>query len=149
MLVADAKIRDRIYWIAMGGLAFWVPVIVLYATFHENTSWVWLNVSSFSGLISLGLLSWMRKSSPSRWIWILAGIYILGPVSMIIGSAFAGGIPPSFSRPGDLVFAIVICLLPPLTLWLSLYNGMFLSVVAVTLVLGLLAAFKGESRPRS
>lgn len=149
MFIADAKIRDRIYLIAMGGLAFWTPVIILSVIFGENTSWVWLNVASFSGLIVLGLFSWIRKSPPSRWIWILAGIYILGPVSIILASAFAGGIPPSLSTPGYLIFEIVVCLLPPLTLWMSLNDGMFLSVIAATLVLGLLAAFGRGARSQS
>lgn len=139
------KIRDKMYWIGLGGLAFWVPVIILSAIFHENTSWVWVNVGSVSGLIVLGLVSRMRKSPPSRWIWILAGVYILGPASMMIASAFAGGIPPSFDRPGALISAIVVCLLPPFTLWLSFDNGMILSVLAATIVLGLLAVFGPES----
>jgi hypothetical protein len=145
---ADMTIRDKACWIAMGGFAFWAPPITLYASFHENTNWVWLNVGSMAGLALLSLVSRIRKSRSPNWLWMLAGVYILGPVSMIIGASFAGGILPSLSRPGDLIFEIVLCLLPPLTLWLSLYNGMFLSVFVATIILGVLATLRHKSRYR-
>jgi hypothetical protein len=45
------------YWIAMGGLAFWLPAIVQYVISGENTNWVSLNVGSLSGLVVLELIS--------------------------------------------------------------------------------------------
>ena len=98
------------------------------------------------GATALGVLSGRRKRLASRWAWVLAGVYILGPVSITVANAFSGGILPSLSNPGYLVFVIAVCLLPPLTLWLSLYNGMILSVLAATLVLVLLAARGREMR---
>jgi len=133
------------YWIAMGGLAFWLPAIVQYVISGENTNWVWLNVGSLSGLVVLELISRIRRTPTSRWIWVLAGVYILGPVSILTASAFSGGVPPSFSTPGTLLFDIAVCLIPPLTLWLSIMNGMFFSVFIATVVLGLLATFGPES----
>jgi hypothetical protein len=140
------KIREKIRWIALGGLAFWLPVIILSAIFHDKTSWVSLNAGSLLGLTALGVLSWMRKSPASRWAWVLAGVYIFGPASTTVAGAFAGAILPSLSSPGYLIFDIVICLLPPLTAWLSLYNGMFVSVFPATVVLVLLAAHGRTSR---
>jgi len=134
------KIRDKMCWSALGGLAFWLPVIILSAIFHDKTSWVRLNAGSLLGLTALGVLGWTRKSPVPRWSWVLAGVYILGPVSMTVANAFAGAILPSLSSPGYLIFDIVICLLPPLTPWLSLYDGMFVSVLPATVVLVLLAA---------
>ena len=125
---------------------FWIPPIILSAIFRENVRWLWLNIGSMSALIALSLVSLTGRSPASRWVWILAGIYVFGPLSMIIASAFAGANPPSFSTPGSFIFDAVICLLPPTTLWLSFYDGMILSVLPVTIVLGLLALFEPHVR---
>jgi hypothetical protein len=129
------KIGDRTYWIIMGGLTFWFPAIVLSAIFRENVSVLWLNVDSLMGLVVFGLMSWIRGRCALNWIWVLAGVHIFGPICILTASAFSGGIVPSWKAPGYLLFEVVVCLIPPMTLWMSLMSGMIVSVLIVTFVL--------------
>jgi hypothetical protein len=69
---------------------------------------------------------------------VLAGIYILGPLSMEI-AAITAGFNPAMNQPGNWLWLILLALLPPVTLWFATLNGMIFSVVLVTLVLIFLA----------
>jgi hypothetical protein len=134
--------KSRWYCIVVGGAAFWFPAIVFVAIFHEDTSILWLNVIPLLGLIALALIDWISLKRVLRWNWVLAGVYILGPISMLTIAAFSGGQPPSMSRPRDLLIAILICLFPPFTIWLSLLNLMIFSVLAASITLPIFAIFE-------
>ncbi len=117
----------------MGGLAFWLPYIVLAAVSRENAGLFWLNAASLLGLTMLGLVSWTRLHRV-EWGWLLAGVYILGPISVFTESAISGRF--QFADYHSWLVAVLFCLFPPVTLWLSLNNGMFLSVLIATFLLG-------------
>jgi hypothetical protein len=140
--IGSFPMKGRWYCIVVGGVAFWFPAIVFVAIFHENTSVLWLNVIPFLGLIALALLDWISLKRVLRWNWVLAGVYILGPISMLAPLVFFGGQPPSSSRPRDLLIEILVCLFPPFTIWLSLLNGMIFSVLAATIALPIFAIFE-------
>lgn len=68
---------------------------------------------------------------------------VLSIVGIVILSAAATA-PPPITR-GHIAFLILICLFPPMTLWLALLNGgALVSVLAVTLGLGFLATARGS-----
>ena len=71
---------------------------------------------------------------------VLAGIYILGPVSMMAPLAFAE-FPSSPSGLGGNLIVLLLCLFPPNTLWFSLLNGTFFSVLIATVTLPFLAVY--------
>src|ERR1700754_3251877 len=114
---------NKLYWIAVGGLSFWLPAILVGAALHQNVNAVLLNIVSLAGVILLGLASWMCTKHFPKWGWVLAGIYILGPVSMLAPLAFAR-IPSSPAGSGGTLILVLLCLFPPTTLWFSLLNGM-------------------------
>ena len=136
-LVREAM-RHKLFWIAVGGLAFWLPAVVLSAMYRWNVSTVALNLASLTGIALVGLITWGTARRMPRWGWVLAGVYILGPSAMLVASAFAR-IPPAPNLPGDWIWRIMFSLLPPMTLWMATLNGMIFSVLLVTIALPLLA----------
>jgi hypothetical protein len=126
--------RSALFWIAVGGLSFWLPFIVVGAAQPDNANVVLLNIAPLAGLILLGAISWIYTKAFPKWVWVLAGIYILGPTSMLAPSAFFYG-PSSPSIPGENLWLLLVCLFPPMTLWLALLNGMIFSVLIATAIL--------------
>jgi hypothetical protein len=130
--------RSRLFWIIVGGLSFWLPAIVDYGLLNQNASWLLSNTLSLAGLALLGGATWMVTKQFPKWGWVLAGIYILGPISMLAPLAFAKN-PSSPAHSGGNLILVLLCLFPPTTLWFSLLNGMIFSVLTVTVILPFLA----------
>ena len=142
------KTSGRLNSVALGGLVFWLPAIALAAASREGISVVWSNIASMLGLAGLLILDWIYCRWAMRLNWALAGVYILGPISTLTVAWFTGVAPPW--RAGGWLFDAVVCLLPPITLWLSLLSGQIFSVLAVTIALPLLEIYRRRHcRPRS
>jgi hypothetical protein len=138
--------KDRLYWIAVGGLSFWLPATVVAAALHQNMNLWTLNVVPLAGVTLLGVASWIGTKRLPKWGWVLAGIYVLGPVSMLAPSAFLH-VPSSPNVPGENIWMLLFCLFPPMTLWMALLNGMIFSVLIATATLPFLAAYLRERYP--
>jgi len=130
--------ENKLYWITIGGLSFWLPPIIFSTVLHENVNTFLINVLPLLGVALLGAGSRIFSKQCPKWGWVLAGIYILGPLSMLAPSAFVHG-SSSSSIPGERVWILLFCLFPPMTLWMALLNGMIFSVLVVTIVLPVLA----------
>lgn len=140
--------KNRLYWVSAGGISFWFPSIVAVAALHQNVNLWKLNVLPLAGLALLGAASWIGTRHLPKWGWVLAGIYILGPVSMLAPSVFLR-VPASPSVPGEKIWMFLFCLFPPMTLWLALLNGMIFSVLIATVTLPFLAAYLRGRASRS
>jgi hypothetical protein len=140
--------KNGLYWITAGGLSFWIPAMVVVAALHQDVSLWSLNVVPLAGVALLCVATWIGTKHMPRWGWVLAGIYILGPVSMLAPLAFVHA-PPSPANSGGTLILILLCLFPPTTLWLSLLNGMIFSVLIATVTLPLLAAYLSGRDVRS
>src|SRR5271156_2843075 len=105
--------RSKIYWIAVGGCAFWLPALILFAAYPRSISPVALNLASLTGLALLGLASLAIHKDKPRWGWVLAGVYILGPAAMFLTSTL-DRTPSPTSLPGDWIWLLTFCLLPPM-----------------------------------
>ena len=137
--------RARLYWIAAGGLSFWLPEVVVTVALGEHVNlWV-LNIVPLAGVTLLGVATWFGTQRAPRWGWVLAGIYILGPVSMFARTALLH-VPSSPNVQGGNMWIILFCLFPPMTLWIALLNGIIFAVLAVTVILLLLAAYPNGRR---
>lgn len=139
--------RNRLCWIVLGGLSFWLPMIIT-AGFHQDMGLWTLNLIPLAGVTLLGAASYMLTGRMPRWGWVLAGIYALGPVSMLIPSQFINA-PSAASVPGEWAWVLLFCLFPPMTLWLALLNGMIYAVLVATLAMSILAAYQRGWRPSS
>ena len=140
--------KNRLYWMAAGGISFWLPCIVAVAALHQNLNLWKLNALPLAGLALLGAASWICTRHLPRWGWVLTGIYILGPVSMLVPSVFLR-VQASSNVPGEKAWMFLFCLFPPMTLWLALLNGMIFSVLIATVTLPLLAAYQRGRALRS
>ncbi len=137
----DGKIynmREALYWMAVGGLSFWFPTIVVSLVLHQNLNLWMLNVVPLAGVALLGAATWSHSKRVPKWDRILAGIWVLGPVSMVLPSVFLRA-PLSPNIPGEKTWTILFCLFPPMTLWMAVLNGMIFSVLFATVVLPCLA----------
>jgi hypothetical protein len=132
--------RDRLFWILAGGLSFWLPAIVVNAALDQKSNLWTLNVFPLVGVTLLGVASWIGTKHLPKWGWVLVGIYILGPVSMLAPSVFLH-VSSSPNVPGENTWMFLFCLFPPMTLWLALLNGMIVSVLIATVTLPFLAAY--------
>lgn len=133
--------KNRLYWVAAGGISFWLPSIVAVAALHQNVNLWKLNALPLAGLALLGVASWIGTRQLPKWGWVLAGIYILGPVSMLVPSVFLR-VPASPNVPGEKAWMFLFGLFPPMTLWLAVLNGMIFSALIATVTLPFLAAYQ-------
>ena len=133
--------KQDLYSIVLGGLGFWVPFALFFAIYRSSVSVLALNLLPVAGLALLSLISWIIRKKMARWGWLLAGVYVFGPVAMLSSAAFTR-ISPSAGAPGHWIWFVTLCLLPPMTLWLALLNGVILSVLFVTLALPLLSLLR-------
>ena len=131
----------KIWWVVAGGTAFWLPAMVLAAVLHQNVTWFALNSISLSGMALLGVASYSCLKKSPRWIWMLVGVYVLGPISMLAPSVFFHTSNAAIV-PGENVWLVLFCLFPPITLWMATLNGMIFAVLIVTVALPLLAKYR-------
>jgi hypothetical protein len=138
--------KNRLYWIALGGLFFWVPVVVADHAFPQiETLWV-LTATPLAGLMLLVAATWLCTKKLPKWGWCLAGIYILGPACMLVlGLLFHNHFSPDgLATSIDLKPALLLtalCLFPPTTLWFSMLNGTFFAVLIASSILPFLVVF--------
>jgi hypothetical protein len=125
-------------WSVSGGLAFWLPVVFMSAVAKVHVSEIALNLGPLVGLIALAATARVLSRRSPPWGWVLLGLYVLGPAAMLTATAVGGG-PSSQSLPGEWLWLVVVCLLPPMTLWLATLNGLIGSVLVASAVLLLLA----------
>jgi hypothetical protein len=139
---------NALRWITIGGLSFWLPVIILGTVLRQDEDHLFtLNVVPLAGVALLGAVSWISTKNLPRWGWVLAGIYTLGPISMLSPSIIHSIIHPTASVPGMPIWLWVLLLLPPVTLWMSLLNGLIFSVLIATVVLPFLPRRRDSSPP--
>jgi hypothetical protein len=135
--------KNKLLWVVVGGLSFWVPAIVYYVVSDKTASWFLSNAFALAGLALLGVAAWMLTKQIPKWGWVLAGIYILGPVCMMAPSALAKTSSSPVNSGGNWIL-ILLCLFPPTTLWFSLLNGMIFSVLIATVTLPFLTRFSSS-----
>jgi hypothetical protein len=117
----------------VGGLSFWLPAIAISAV-RENMNMFALNLIPLIGITLLGVANWMATKHPPKWGSVLAGIYILGPTAMMAPSLFIRT-SSSADIPGEHIWMLLLCLFPPMTLWMATLNGMIFSVLITTVTL--------------
>ena len=67
--------RNAIYWITIGGLSFWVPVIIIHSALWPELNVLTLNAIPLASLALLGAVSWIYTKRLPKWGWVLAGGY--------------------------------------------------------------------------
>ena len=134
-------------WIVAGGLAYWLPYLVVeMAAPSQDSVWA-INLVPVAGLVVLAAVTWLRRRRAPSWGWVLAGIYILGPSAMLLAARLST--PPASGVPGQWLMLTLICLFPPMTLWLATLNGAIFSLLIVSAVLGGWLGYRSDRGPAS
>jgi hypothetical protein len=147
-----ARNSDAIQLMLLGGLVFWTPNIVVH--------WITGYGFSYSDAIALTfflpaaaylffrLVWWPLRKQRNRFsaaLFAVLGIWIAGPAMLTLSGSFCGG---GLSQPGAWHFFLIGTLLFPLfTLVMSTYDGTLFALLLVTLLLPLLANFRGTGGP--
>ncbi len=140
------RILIALIFLTIGGLVFWAPTVTIELVTKRELP---LPISSVVPLVSmlLGYLA-IRRSAAVRArslaIWMLAGIYMLGPVMMLIGWKDLGG---SGIRAFNITSLAVASIFPLMTLYMAGPDGTLFAVLLVTGAL-LFLHFRVEQRGR-
>jgi hypothetical protein len=138
-------IKDDLLHAVVGSAGFWTPSIMLHAFKGAEFSlyhwWVLASVQPLTTLATFITMRFLRRASatPRRCaLSMLLGIWILGPLCILISFTFDGG---GFANSGAwLDFLIATLLFPLFTPWLSLYDGSLMGLLLTSLLLGAAAS---------
>ncbi|HEX6533667.1 MAG TPA: hypothetical protein VF041_03665 [Gemmatimonadaceae bacterium] len=147
-----ASRRDR-FWrrstdLLLGGVSFWAPV-TLFELVTREFSLAVATLVPFAGELAIYLLAARRRRSDAAGLalWMLAGIFLLGPLFMSIGAAAFGG---GFALPlqwRDLAYLVLLSLFPPGALMLAGYEGVVFGMVLSCVAM--LAAYASRRFPET
>jgi len=146
--IEDTDMVDRLVAILLGGFAFWIPVILfdrvskgMFSIAAVNTFPVACAVCSYW---LVRAQQWCRlRALP---LYMLAGIYILGPLSMnIAASAFGGGFSRLWEKH-DVLWTLVASCVPPVAMIMAGYNGTIFGLLAITIIM-IVAAARARREP--
>lgn len=140
--------RDRTTWAIAGGCAFWLPFVSVSYLLRWKADPVVLNSASLTGITLLGVYSQLRLAGKVQWGWMLAGIWILGGAAMSWGGELMR-FPHARDSASEWFWGILITSIPTNTLVFSLENGMFISILLVTVLLPILSDRSRRSRSRT
>jgi hypothetical protein len=128
-----SRVLILIYLIT-GGSSFWVPNIIYHVMKTDELSKQDIGILTIllpSGLITFyGILLWLKgrqSEGPSVAIFMLFGVWLLGPISMLIGATFSGG---GFTELGANAWIIIMLgIIPIYTFIMSAYDGSVLGLL--------------------
>jgi len=140
------RIKHYALYAMVGAIAYWVPDILIQ--WLQPPHRVWITLLTFfvpaSAAAAWFLLS--RRPSHAQFrvglpMFMLLGIWLLGPLAIAIGMVPAGG---KFLEPEQLSgFLMLWAMFPIATFTMSTYSGSLGGVGLVTLILLLAAAISG------
>ena len=107
--------RERLRWITLGGLCFWLHSLVSVLLIFQGNVGVWslrvLIILPLAGIASLCAASWMRTKNEPEWGSILAGVYIFGPVA-VLATVVVSYLRSSQHVPGEITSRALFYLFP-------------------------------------
>ena len=127
---------DRIILILVGGLAFWAPAVLLEILSKGRYS---ITIANLLPVVCVLCLYWLLRRGHFRKLngvplYMLAGIYLLAPLSLTVaGSAFGGGFT-QFTGGHDVLWLLLASVVPPLAMILAGYNGTIFGLLAMTII---------------
>ena len=150
------KLWILVYLVA--GIAFWLPSIGAHAV--RGNQFGGLPIDLVGVIILPVVASWgalellVRKRSGHSGrgaiaLWMLLGIWMLGPLCTMIGASFSGG---GFIQPGTWHMILLgLVLFVPLTFMMSTYDGTLaaLAVVSVSFMVTAVISLSIRRRQRA
>lgn len=125
----------HVFWAIGGAASFWFPIILVFAVERSNTN---VLIANFVALVGFSLCWALRRwVSPQgrESIWILIGLYFLGPILLSIATTFANGGFAQIHGWTDVRWLFLACVFPPYQFLLAATSGLWPSLLIVTLFL--------------
>lgn len=125
----------RVLSVFLGGVSFWTLTTALELLTRRELN---LLVGTFVpaiALVSVYLLLRRRLGMRHAGLWMLAGVFLLGPLYCMVGSSAFGGGFVIGNKWENLRFLLIASFVPPLTLELASYDGTLFGVLLVALLL--------------
>jgi hypothetical protein len=125
----------------LGGVAFWLPSIIMHAlrgydfSAPEERALSFIEpLTTLATFVLICLVQRKRATLKRCALWILLGIWILGPACLFLSATFAGG---GFAKnPAWIDLLVATVFFPVVTPWMSLYDGSFVGLLVTSLILG-------------
>jgi hypothetical protein len=125
----------HLMWAAGGALSFWLPVIALYAAERANTNVLVANlVATLGFLVCWAIRHWVYPQG-RQGIWMLVGLYFLGPTLLSTATTFANGGFTQVHGWIDIRWLLFASVFPPIQFLLAATSGLWPSLLIVTLIL--------------
>jgi hypothetical protein len=137
--------RSRILTIVVGGIAFWGPELLLNYVNRREPDWrvisVLLPASLLFAQYSFSRLMNVKNSA----LYMLGGVFLLGPVLMTVGTVLRTGHMPLKSAY-DVAWIALFGVIPPYTFMMSAYDG---SLLALLMAIGCMVVvhFRNKIQP--
>jgi len=132
----------HIFWAIGSAASFWVPIIAIFAVQHSNTN---VAIANFVALLGFSLCWVVRRSvrPPGRQsIWMLIGLYLLGPILLSVATTFANGGFRQIHGWADVRWLLFACVFPPYQFLLAAMSGLWPSLLIVTVFLACTSAIE-------
>jgi hypothetical protein len=149
-------LRSIVTLALLGGLAFWLPDVLLHSLALFSPTFADLPLVFVSTVVLPAALfvAWRSEKrsnlNPSAALWMLLGVWFMGPLMMMLGFSFE---PGSGFRQGSLFAAVgrlllFTALFPVFTFTMSAYDASMGALGIGTVMMLALAAYRFVS-PRS
>jgi hypothetical protein len=148
----EFNMMTRLALVLVGGLAFWMPAVLIEVLSNGNFS---IRIANVVPLACALCVYWLLLRGSFRRprflpLYLLAGIYLFGPLAITIATSVVRGtfaISPSL---GHYLFVMtVISVIPPLTMLFVGNNGLIFALLGITVIFVTAAIWSGSSsQPR-
>jgi hypothetical protein len=123
-------------WTIGGAVAFWSPIVVVFAAGRTNANLVAANVLAVVGILLCFVVRRRFYPLEHQSLWMLAGIYFYGPPLLSTATTFANGGFAQMHGWSDVGWLLFACVFPPIQLLLAATSGLLPSVLLATIILG-------------
>ncbi len=125
----------HVLWAIGGAVSFWLPIILVFAVERANTNML---IANLMGMVGFSLCWAIRRwvyPQGRQSIWILVGLYFLGPVLLSTATTFANGGFAQIHGWADVRWLLLACVFPPFQFLLAATSGLWPSLLIVTVFL--------------
>ena len=145
-----SRVRRWVRFSLVGGLAYWVPDMLIHWVNPPHRIWITLLTFVVPAIVIFVWFFLARKAEYHEhrrslaWL-MLIGVWVFGPLGIAIGGATLGG---TFLSPENITqFYILWSMFPATTFMMSTYSGSLGGVLLVTILLCITASLARNLKP--
>jgi hypothetical protein len=140
------KIRNYTLYMLIGACAYWLPDIAIQWSLYDTRIWIVLLTFLIPIIVTIIYSLLFRKETHAHRplglpLFMLLGIWLLGPLAIAIGVQPHGG---TFLSSGNMIeFLKMAAYWPASTFMMSTYSGSLGGLLITTIILIVAASFNG------